>query len=76
MSLKIYMNGKLVAKIDEIDKGGGTVTGELNAFGMKQLKNGENTICIATRHKRRWGSYRGTYVTSESVGFSIEGLKK
>ncbi len=72
----VYLNGELVAKVDEIDTGGGTVTGELNAFGSKQLKNGENTISIATRHRRRWGSYRGTYVTSESVGFAIEGLKK
>jgi hypothetical protein len=73
-NVQVYLNGELVAKIDEIDQGGGTVEGALTAGGVKQLRNGENTIAVVSRHKRRWGSYRGTYVTAETVGFRIEGL--
>jgi sialate O-acetylesterase len=72
----VYLNGELVAKVDEIDRGLGTVRGEFNEFALKQLRNGENTVSLVTRHKRRWGSYRGTYKTAERVEFTLEGLEK
>lgn len=71
----VYLNGELVAKVDEIDRGLGTVTGDLNEFALQQLKKGENVVCVVSRHKRRWGAYRGDYKTAEKVGFHIEGLK-
>jgi len=71
----IHLNGQMVAKIDEIGKGAGTTLAPLNDFGLSQLREGVNTISISSRHKRRWGSYRGTYKKAATVGFSIETTK-
>ncbi len=72
----IYLNGELVAKIDNLDRGGGTTDARLTDYAMKLLRNGENTLAIASRHKRRWGPYRGTYKTAATMGFWAEALEK
>ena len=71
----IYLNGKVVAKIDDLDRGTGTTDARLTDYAMKLLKEGENTIAIPSRHKRRWGPYRGTYKTAATVGFWVEARK-
>ena len=69
----IYLNGKLVAKVDNLGRGGGTTDARLTDYAMKLLKEGENTVAISSRHKRRWGSYRGKYVTAATINFTVEG---
>ena len=72
----IYLNGEVVGKVDNLARGGGTTDVKLTDYSMKLLKKGENTIAISSRHKRRWGPYRGTYKTAATVGFWVEALKK
>jgi sialate O-acetylesterase len=71
-NVRIYLNGKLVAKIDEIGRGVGDTVAPLTDYGISLLKNGENTIAIASRHRRRWGAFRGTYKSASPMGFEIE----
>jgi hypothetical protein len=71
-NVRIYLNGKLVAKIDEIGRGIGDTVAPLTDYGISLLKNGENTIAIASRHRRRWGAFRGTYKSASPMGFEIE----
>ena len=68
----VYLNGELVAKIDNIGRGGGNTIAELTDYALGLLKEGENTVAISSRHLRRWGSYRGTYKTAATVSFAIE----
>jgi len=72
----VHLNGELVAKIDDIGRGGGYTIAQLTDAAMKLLKEGDNTIAISSRHKRRWGSYRGTYVSAATVSFSAEARLK
>ncbi len=71
----VYLNGELVAKIDEMHRGIGQTYAPFTDFGLGMLRNGENTIAVRMRHKRRWGPYRGVYKTAETVGFTFEGRK-
>lgn len=71
----IYLNGKLVAKVDNLDRGTGMTDARLTDYAMTLLKNGENTIAISSRHKRRWGPFRGTYKTAATVGFAFQARK-
>lgn len=68
----IYLNGKIVAKVDDLDRGGGTTDARFTDSAMKLLKNGENTIAVSSRHKRRWGPFRGTYKSAATVSFWVE----
>jgi hypothetical protein len=72
----IHLNGKTVAKIDNLDRGTGLTDAQLTDYGMKLLKNGKNTIAISSRHKRRWGPNRGKYTTAQTVGFEVQAKKK
>jgi len=72
----VYLNGELVAKVDNLERGGGTADVRLTDYAMKLLRNGENTVAISSRHKRRWGPYRGTYKTAATVGFWVEARKR
>jgi len=67
----IYLNGKLVAKIDNLERGGGMTDSRLTGYALKQLVVDKNTIAISTRHKRRWGPWMGKYKTAIPVDFSI-----
>lgn len=74
----VYINGKLVAKVDNIDRGLGTVTMPLTDFALETLHEGENTIAFSTRHKRRWGPLRGQYtgVSNNGIEFMIDARVK
>jgi hypothetical protein len=72
----IYLNGELVAKVDNLDRGLGTTDARLTEYALKLLKNGENTIAISSRHNRRWGPYRGTYKTAATMGFWVDAREK
>ncbi|MDT8390728.1 MAG: DUF6288 domain-containing protein [Lentisphaeria bacterium] len=72
----IYLNGELVAKIDNLGRGLGETDAQLTDYALKLLRDGENTIAISSRHKRRWGAFRGTYKTAEPVDFEVQARKK
>ncbi len=72
MNVVIHINGKLVAKVDEIGRGGSQVVAPLTDLAREQLRAGENTLAVSTRHNRRWGPMRGTYTTVSHGGFSID----
>jgi len=71
----VYLNGELVAKVDELDRGLGTTDIPFTDHALKLLKKGENTIAISSRHKRRWGAYRGTNKTAATMGYWADALK-
>lgn len=68
----IYINGHLVAKVDEIGRGTGNTEGQLTDYALELLKNGRNIIAFSSRHKRRWGPMRGKYTTAAKVDFKLE----
>jgi hypothetical protein len=70
----IYLNGKIIAKLDLL--GNATHDIRLTDYALRLLRNGENTIAVSTRHKRRWGPYRGKYVTAATVDFWVDARKK
>jgi hypothetical protein len=70
----IYLNGEIVAKLDLL--GNATHDIRLTDYALRLLRNGENTIAVSTRHKRRWGPYRGKYVTAATVDFWVDARKK
>jgi len=72
----IHLNGKLVAKVDNLGRGIGNTIAPLTGYAVKLLKDGENTMAISSRHQRRWGSYRGTYKSAATVSFAPEAKKK
>jgi len=72
----VHLNGKLVAKIDEFDRGYGTTYAPLTEYGVKQLKKGENTIAISSRHKRRWGPARKGNPSANPVTIAVETTAK
>lgn len=71
----IFLNGELVAKIDNLGRGIGTTDARLTDYAMELMKEGENTIAISSRHKRRWGPFRGKYKTAATVGFEVQARK-
>lgn len=70
-NVMIYINGELVAKVDNIGRGNGMTDSKLTSYAVDLLKKGENTIAVTTRHKRRWGPLRGKYTTVSNDGFGI-----
>lgn len=71
----IYLNGELVAKVDNLERGTGVTDALLTDYAMKLLKKGENTVAISSRHKRRWGPFRGKYKTAATVSFEVQARK-
>jgi hypothetical protein len=53
--IEIYLNGKIIGKINNIERKTGDIAEEFKASALNNLKNGENTIAITTRHNWRWG---------------------
>ncbi len=72
MNVVIYLNGELVAKVDEIGRGGSEIVAPLTDLAQAQLRPGENTLAVSSRHRRRWGPMRGTYTTVVGGGFRID----
>jgi sialate O-acetylesterase len=72
--IEVYLNGALIAKIN----GGGdtgNIAKELKASALKNLKNGENTLAIKTRHNWRWGS-GGLSVYNNGFDFNLDARVK
>ena len=72
----VYINGKLVAKIDNIGRGTGDMDALLTDYAIELLNNGENTIAVTSRHLRRWGVLRGQYPGSVKVDFALDAAIK
>ena len=53
--IKIYLNGNLIGKINNLEKKTGNIESDFQNSAMKHLKDGENTLAITTRHNWRWG---------------------
>ena len=69
--MKVYLNGKLIAKISNVEK-----TTEIEYVfkdsALKHLRNGENTIAITARHDWRWGrSFMKVY--NDGFDFNLDG---
>lgn len=71
LNIRVYINGTLVAKIDQTSKS--PVAKELTELARRSLHDGENTICITTRHNWRWAS-RMHYATG--VDFTLDAGRK
>jgi len=56
-NMRVYLNGKLIAKITPSGAGGQEVKIPLNDYALKQLKNGRNTLSATYRNTWRWGRY-------------------
>lgn len=54
-NVAIYLNGTLIGRINNVEKKTGTIEHEFKRAAMAALKNGKNTIAIATRQNWRWG---------------------
>jgi hypothetical protein len=53
--IAIYLNGVLIARVNNIEGKTGEIAYELKPVAAEQLKKGENTLAIATRQNWRWG---------------------
>jgi hypothetical protein len=51
-SLMIYLNGKLVAKVNNIPRKG-LVDFPLTPYALKLLKNGKNSMAVSAQHGKR-----------------------
>jgi len=51
----IYLNGVLIGRINNIEKKTGTIENEFKKAALDALKDGDNTLAIATRQSWRWG---------------------
>jgi len=71
----VYLNGTIVAKVDNLGRGGGIADVRFTDYAMKLLKKGENTVAVSTRHMRRWGPYRGTYKAAVPMSFWVETMQ-
>jgi hypothetical protein len=67
-NIQIYLNGVLVAKVNNASKNART-SGMLPASVLTHLKNGENTLAVTSLNNWRWGIYMNTFEseTSNSV---------
>lgn len=51
----IYLNGVLIGRINNIEGKTSEIGNEFKPVAVKHLKDGENTLAIATRQNWRWG---------------------
>ena len=75
-NVEIHLNGKVVAKLNNIS--GSRITYPLTDYAMETLRNGENTLAVVTRHKDRWGKVKGDYCTilnGGGVDFRLDARK-
>ena len=68
----VYLNGELIAKVDNIGRGLGVQEIALTPYAYELLRAGDNTVAVTTQHKRRWGALRGTYTTAEGFTFMLD----
>lgn len=69
--VEIYLNGTLIAKVNNLEEKTGNVDAELNESALKPLRNGENTLSITTRHNWRWGMLF-MRVYNDGFGFMLD----
>lgn len=70
--IEIYLNGKIIGKVNNLKKKTGNVDAEFNKSALRHLKNGENTLAVTTRHNWRWGMLFMT-VYNDGFGFRLDG---
>jgi len=51
-NMRVYLNGHLVAKVNNIPKF--PISFPLTPYAMEILKNGSNTLAVSTEHGKRW----------------------
>jgi hypothetical protein len=73
--IEIYLNGKLIGKINNLEEKTGNVDADFNDSALKELRNGENTLAITTRHNWRWGMlFMSVY--NDGFGFMLDARVK
>lgn len=55
-NILVYINGKLVAKLNQCENYKGWMSGDLKQAAIKYLRNGKNTIAFRTTNDWRWAS--------------------
>ncbi|MDP6360669.1 MAG: DUF6288 domain-containing protein, partial [Planctomycetota bacterium] len=73
--IEIYLNGKLIGKVNNLEKKTGNVEAEFKESVMKRLKNGANTLAVTTRHNWRWGMLF-MHVYNDGFGFRLDARVK
>lgn len=73
--IEVYLNGELVAKVNNLKKKTGNVEAVLKESALKHLKNGENTLAVTARHNWRWGMLF-MHVYNDGFGFRLDGRVK
>jgi sialate O-acetylesterase len=73
--IEIYLNGKLIGKVNNLEEKTGNVDAEFNESALKHLKTGENTLALTTRHNWRWGMlFMNVY--NDGFGFRLDARRK
>ncbi|PXA04796.1 hypothetical protein DDZ13_06415 [Coraliomargarita sinensis] len=70
-AIEVYLNGNLVAKVNQLKKKTGNVSAILNAGAVNHLRNGENILAIKTRQNWRWGMLF-MRVYNDGFGFMLD----
>jgi len=71
-NIEVYINGQLVAKLNNIGRGTRPLSNELTGYALEVLRNGENTIAVVTTHVKRWGKVKGQFNRVDGGGFRIQ----
>jgi hypothetical protein len=67
--IEVYLNGKLVAKINNCGASG-DLDAELTPAAVDALRNGHNILAVTSRNDWRWGVYDG--IRNGGFGFRLE----
>lgn len=54
-NVEIYLNGTLIGRVNNLEKKTGTIEEVFKKSALELLKDGENTLAVATRQNWRWG---------------------
>jgi len=71
-NIEVYINGQLVAKLNNIGRGTTPLSNELTGYALEVLRNGRNTIAVVTTHLKRWGKVKGQFNKVDGEGFRIQ----
>lgn len=66
----IYLNGNLVAKVNNCQNSGNRINALLTPAALGYLRSGRNTICVATRNDWRWATRN--HVSGGGFGIRLE----
>lgn len=75
LGLEVYLNGELVAKVNNLEKKTSNVEAILKQSAIKHLKNGKNTLAVTSRHNWRWGMLF-MRVYNDGFGFRLDAQVK